>query len=294
MSNSASPNLLESLSITLSDLVARAAPTLVSVHSHRARSSGFAWRPNLVVTAEEALAEDAEVTVVLPGGETAAAHLVGRDPTTDVAVLRIERDNLQAVTLDTTPVTSGALSVVVGAHEGWPTAALGIVSSAGPAWHSLRGGRIDARIELDASLKRSAEGGLALDAAGRAVGMAVFGPRRRILVIPSATIERVAAQLESHGRVTRGYLGLGLQPVRLEDRGVGAMVMTIDRDGPGAAAGVRQGDVIVRWNGAPIETVQALIRSLGSDSIGSVVALSILRAGEPMDLHLTIGERLQS
>src|SRR4051794_36986173 len=85
MSNSASPNLLESFSITLSDLVARTAPAIVSVHSQRARSSGFAWRPNLVVTAEEALAEDGEVTVVLPGGETAAAHLVGRDPTTDVA-----------------------------------------------------------------------------------------------------------------------------------------------------------------------------------------------------------------
>ena len=294
MSNSTSPNLLESLSSALSDLVTRTAPALVSVHSQHARSSGFVWRPNLVVTAEEALAEDGEVTVVLPGGDTAAAHLVGRDPTTDVALLRVEQDDLQAVTLDTTPVTAGALSVVIGAHEGRPTAALGIVSSAGPAWYSLRGGRIDARIELDASLRRSAEGGLALDAAGRAVGMAVFGPRRRVLVIPSATLERVAPQLESHGRVARGYLGLGLQPVRLDEGGIGAMVMTIDRDGPGTAAGVRQGDVIVRWNGAPIETVPALIRSLGSDSIGSVVALSILRGGEPRDLHLTIGERPQT
>src|SRR3954447_11152455 len=294
MSNSASPTLLEGLSRALSELVAKTAPAVVSVHSQRARSSGFAWRPNLVVTAEEALAEDEEVTVILPGGDTAVAQLVGRDPTTDVAVLRIERCDLQAVTLDTAPVPPGALSVVVSALDGRPTAALGVVSSTGPSWHSLRGGQIDARIELDASLKRSAEGGLALDAAGRAFGMAVFGPRRRILVIPSATIERVAAQLESHVRVPRGYLGLGLQPVRLEDGGVGAMVMTIDSDGPGAATGVRQGDVIVRWNGAPIETVQALIRSLGSDSIGSVVALSLLRAGEPLDLHLTIGERPQS
>jgi S1-C subfamily serine protease len=294
MSNSAPPNLLEALSSALSDLVARTAPTIVSVHSQRVRSSGFAWRPNLVVTAEEALAEGGEVTVVLPGGDTAAAHLVGRDPATDVALLRIERDDLQAITLDTTPATPGALSIVVGAENGRPTAAFGIVSSAGPAWHSLRGGQIDARIELDVSLKRSAEGGLALDAAGRAFGMSVFGPRRRILVIPSATIERVAAQLESHGRVARGYLGLGLQPVRLDGGDVGAMVMNIDRDGPGAAAGVRQGDVIVRWNNAPIRTVQALIRVLGSDSIGSVVALSIRRAGEPIDLQLTVGERPQT
>ena len=120
MSNSAPANLLEGFSSALSDLVARTAPTLVSVHSHRARSSGFVWRPNLVVTAEEALAEEGEVMVVLPGGDRAAAHLVGRDPTTDVALLRIERDDLQAVTLDTTPVTPGALSVVVGSRDGTP------------------------------------------------------------------------------------------------------------------------------------------------------------------------------
>jgi S1-C subfamily serine protease len=154
MSNSASPTLLEGLSGALSELVAKTAPAVVSVHSQSARSSGFAWRPNLVVTAEEALAEDEEVTVILPGGDTAVAQLVGRDPTTDVAVLRIGQDDLQAVTLDTAPVPPGALSVVVSALDGRPTAALGVVSSTGPSWHSLRGGQIDARIELDASLKR--------------------------------------------------------------------------------------------------------------------------------------------
>jgi S1-C subfamily serine protease len=294
MSDPATPSSLEILSGSIAQLVAGAAPTVVAVRSHRARSSGFVWRPNLVVTAEEALAEDGDVAVVLPGGDSAAARLVGRDPTTDIALLRVERDDLQPVVLDPKPVTAGALSLVVGADDGRPTAALGIVSSAGPAWHSLRGGEIDARIELDLSLRRSQEGGLALDASGRAFGMAVLGPRRRVLVIPSATIERVAAQLDSHGRIARGYLGLGLQPVRLDDQGVGVMVMNVDRDGPGAAAGVRQGDVVVAWQGAPIRSVHALTRALGPGSVGSVVTLSIRRAGAPIELPLTIGERPQA
>src|SRR5215210_2179278 len=163
MSNKATPDPVETLSGSLSELVVRTARTVVGVQSHRARSSGFVWRPNLVVTAEEALAEEGDLAVVLPGGDTVAARLVGRDATTDVALLRIERDDLQSVALDATPVTTGALSVVVSAEKGRPVAALGIVSSTGPGWYSLRGGEIDARIELDVSLRRNAEGGLALD-----------------------------------------------------------------------------------------------------------------------------------
>ena len=293
MSDPATPSPLEILSASLCELVARAAPAVAAVCSHRSRSSGFVWRPNLIITADEALAEEGDIAVVLPGGDTAAARLVGRDPTTDIALLRVERDDLEPVVLDAKPVTTGALSLVVSAGDGRSRAALGIVSSVGPAWRSLRGGEIDARIELDVLLRRSAEGGLALDASGHAFGMAVFGPRRRVLVIPAATIERVATQLERHGRIARGYLGLGLQPVRLDDGGFGAMVMNVDRDGPGAAAGIRQGDVVVAWQGTPIRSVHTLSRALGPGSVGSVVALSIRRAGEPIEVPLTIGERPQ-
>jgi S1-C subfamily serine protease len=153
------------------------------------------------------------------------------------------------------------------------------------------GRRIDNRIELDASMRRSSEGGLALDATGRAFGMAVFGPRRRVLVIPSATIDRVAAKLDSHGRIPRGYLGLALQPVRLDGEGVGAMVMGVDANGPGAAAGMRQGDVIVAWDGEVIQSVRALLRALGPDSVGETIRLGLKRAGEPMEVNLQIGER---
>lgn len=291
MPDAHSTSSLQTLSIALSDLVARAAPGIVAVHSHRSHSSGFVWRPGLIVTADEALAEEGEIAVVLPGGEAVPATLAGRDPTTDVALLRVDRDDLQPTTLAAASVMAGALAIVVGAQDGVPTAAFGAVAIAGGGWRSLRGGEIDARIELDVSLRRSSEGGLALDPTGQAFGMAVFGPRRRVLVIPSATIDRVAAKLESHGGIDRGYLGLGLQPVRLEDGGVGIMVMSVDAKGPGAAAGVRQGDVILAWDGQPIRSVPALLRALGPDSVGSAVILSLKRGGEPAEASLTIGAR---
>jgi S1-C subfamily serine protease len=282
---------LQAFSDALSDLVAHAASGVVTVHSRRSRASGIVWRPDRIVTADEALAEEGEIAVTLPGGETLPATLAGRDPTTDIALLRVDRADLQPATLVPGSVAAGALAIVVAAHDGAATAAVGVVSLAGGAWRSLRGGAIDLRIELDVALRRSGEGGLALDAAGRGIGMAVFGPRRRVLVIPSATIDRVAARLESHGRIARGYLGLGLQPVRLDNAGVGAMVMSVDASGPGAAAGVRQGDVIVAWNEQKIRGVQTLLGALGPDSIGVAVRLSLRRAGEPAEVNLTIGER---
>ncbi len=284
---------LSSLSAELQRLVATTAPSVVAVHSHRSRASGFLWRKGLVVTADEALAEEGDIAVVLPGGATAKATLAGRDPATNVALLRVEGADATPVALDTGPVKPGALALTIGARDGEPLAAIGFVSLAGPKWRSLRGGEIDARIELDLSLSRVAEGGLVVDAEGRAIGMAVFGPRRRVLVIPAATIERVAAKLETHGRIPRGYLGLGLQPIRLDEGGVGAIVMSVDRDGPGAAAGLAQGDVIAAWDGRPIESVSALRRALGPESIGTTAVLSLKRAGAPAQATITIGERPQ-
>src|SRR5262252_4344668 len=185
MTESALFTQLQDLSAAFVRLVGIAAPGIVGVQSHRSRSSGFFWRPGLIVTADEALSEEGDVAVTLPSGESIAARLVGRDHTTDIALLRVERSDLQPIRLESPAVPVGTLAVTVGAEDGAPTAAFGVVSrSAGP-WWSLRGGEIDARIELDLRMRQSAEGGLAIDAAGRVVGMTVFGPRRRVLVIPS-------------------------------------------------------------------------------------------------------------
>jgi S1-C subfamily serine protease len=281
--------ILSSLSTALEGVVAKARPSVVSVHSRRSRATGFVWKQGLVVTADEALADEGEIAVKLADGSSRTATIAGRDHTTDIALLRVDTASLTPATLSSQVPALGALSVVVAAERGVPTAALGAVSLSGDRWRSLRGGDIDARIELDVRLAFSHQGGLALNAAGEAFGMAVLGPRR-VLVIPSATIERVAARLETHGRVARGYLGLGLQPVKLDD-GIGAMVMSVDKTGPAAAAGIRQGDVIVAWNGEKLSGVRALLLALGPDSVGSVVDVAVRRADEPMNFKLTIGER---
>lgn len=282
---------LTDLSSALPDLVARVAPSVVAVHSNCSRSSGFAWRPGLIVTADESLSEEGAFSVVLPGGRIVAAQLVGRDPTTDISLLRVEAD-LPPFPLAASRLAVGALIVAVGAEDGTSTAALGLVSRTSGPWRSLRGGEIDARIELDLRLRQSAEGGLVIEAAGTAVGMAVFGPRRRALVIPTATIERVAPKLSEHGRIARGYLGLGLQPITLEgDEASGVMIMSVDPRGPGARAGLHQGDILIDWNGEPIGHVQSLLRALGPDSVGQAVSLGLRRAGDRRQVSLTIGER---
>ena len=294
MSDTSNPSPLSAFSAAVADLVRNVAPSVVAVKSHRAESSGFVWRPGLVVTAEDALADDGAIEIVAHDGASARAELVGRDPSSDVALLRIPRTDLPQASSSAAAAAAGGLALVVAARQGAPAASLGIVSYMGPQWRSMRGGLIDARIELSATLRRSSEGGLALDADGRAFGMAVFGPRRRTLVIPTSTIDRVAAALVAKGRIARGYLGLGLQPVKLEGGGLGLMALSVDAKGPGAAAGVKQGDVIVAWNGEPLHGIHHLMRALGPDSVGTTVKLSLKRAGEPLELDLTIGERPQA
>jgi S1-C subfamily serine protease len=291
MTESASFAQVQDLSAALARLVGIAAPSTVAIQSDHSRSSGFFWRPGLIVTADEALSEEGDITVTLPGGDAIAARRVGRDHTTDIALLRVDRSDPPTLPLETLPVAVGALALAVGAEDDGPTAAFGVVSRSTGPWYSLRGGEIDARIELDLRMRRSAEGGLAIDATGHAVGMAVFGPRRRVLVIPSTTIQRVAARLEKYGRIPRGYLGLGFQLVAIEDGGRGVMVMNVDPQGPGAKAGVHQGDVIVAWNGEAIRQVRSLSRALGPDSVGQTVTLGLRRGGETKDVQLTIGTR---
>ncbi len=290
----ADPNMpaLHHLSAALADLVAKVALGTVSFGVRRARSSGFFWRPGLVVTADETLPDEDTFPVAVAGGETAEAKLIGRDPSTDIALLRVDRADLPPLSLEAASPKVGSLAIAVGALDGSPTAALGVVSRAEGPWRSLRGGEIDARLVLDLRLPTGAEGGLGFDADGKVIGMMVFGPRRRVLAIPPATIERVAKQLEARGHIPRGYLGVGLYPVAVEGSDEpGAMVMSVDPKGPSVAAGLRQGDVIVTWNGEPVRHMRSLLRSLGPDSVGQAVTLGVRRAGEALEVGLAIAER---
>ena len=179
-------------------------------------SSGIHWRSGIIVTAEEVLERDDNIKLTLPGGRVADASLAGRDPTTDVAVLRFQPDGLPVATTADARLRVGQVVLAMGNHDGEPLAAFGIVALAGGAWHSIRGGTIDSLIRLDLALSPAAEGGALVDLQGRVIGMTVLGPRRRALSIPTSTIDRAVDQLLARGGVFRGYLGAGLQPMKQE------------------------------------------------------------------------------
>ena len=284
----------------VAELVERAASSIVAVHGGgRWPSSGIHWRSGVIVTAEEVLERDENIKLTLPGGRVADASLAGRDPTTDVAVLRFQPDGLPVATSAEAPLRAGQVVLAVGNHDGAPLAALGIVALAGGAWHSLRGGTIDSLIRLDLTLSFAAEGGALVDLQGRIIGMTVLGPRRRALSIPSLTVDRAVDQLLARGHVFRGYLGAGLQRVRQERANGsqssgsrrGVLVVSIDPNGPSARAGILVGDIITAWNGQPIERVREIMRLLGPESIGSTVDLGLIRGGAPTALRVVIGER---
>lgn len=282
---------LTTVSAALADLAATTASAVVEIASHRSLASGFVWRDNLIVTDEEALADGGEIAVELSDGTVHPAQLVGRDPTTAIALLRVDNLGAAPVRFAPNPVRAGQLILVVGAANSAPLVAFGVVGAAGGAWQSMRGGDISARIDLDLRLRSRGQGGLAIGADGGAIGMAVLGPRGRALVIPGETIDRVATLLLAHGRIPRGYLGAGLKEVAIGDGQVGAMILAIDEEGPARTAGLHQGDVIALWDGEPVRSIGRLLKALGPDSIGRKVTLSVRRSGQPIDVTVTIGDR---
>jgi S1-C subfamily serine protease len=292
-------NPLLALSASLSGLVENAANAVVGVRSHgRLVTSGFVWKTDAVVTASDALEADDDISLALADGSTVAATLAGRDATTDIAVLRLTAGSLQP---PPTPASKsarvGQLAVAVGRSREGVTANLGMISAAGGSWQSMGGGSIDSLIRLDMRLDPRAEGGLVIDAEGAPLGMVVLGPRRRPLVIPLATIDRIAPKLLADGRIRRGYLGLGLQPLRLDEalaqahalpgrRGI--MVGSLDPAGPARAAGVHVGDIVVGFDGEAVG-VRSLHSRLTPESIGKTAELRIVRAGQIATANVTIG-----
>jgi S1-C subfamily serine protease len=282
-------------------LVERAAGSIVSVRGGgRWHSSGIHWRPGVIVTAEEVLERDENLELTLPGGRSVEASLVGRDPTTDVAVLRFQPDGLPTAATAATPVRVGEAVFAIGSYDGSALAAFGIVALAAGAWRSSRGGTIDNFVRLDLTLSPMAEGGALIDAQGRVLGMTVLGPRRRPLAIPTSTIERAVDQLLARGHVFRAYLGAGLRPLRSQrqadklpasSRGRGVLVVDLDPEGPAKRAGLLIGDVITSWNGNAIDRVRDVIHLLGPESVGSTVDLALVRGGESKALQVMLGER---
>ncbi len=286
---------LEVFSDALADRLADAATFTVAIRTGRRDRSGVLWRDDVVVTSEQVLPDGTDYTVVRNGTEI-PARLAGRDPGTNVAVLRLAQGLGSARPEASPPPRAGSLALIVGADSaGAPTGRLGMVHATGPEWHSMAGGRIDTLLRLDARLGAD-EGGPVLTLAGKLIGMSTAGPRRRTLVIPATTVERVLDPLLTNGRVGRGWLGVGLQHVLVPQsmreaagRDSGMMVVALVPGAPAEQAGVLPGDIILEVDGRRTGRPRGLAAALAPERISQPATLKLLRAGAVQLVTLTIG-----
>ena len=276
--------------------LARPLVVKISAQGHRVRS-GTLWRKDVVIASEQGFPDIGEATVTSGDGGTFAARIAGRDAATNVIALRLDGGPESAPTPASEP-QAGALVLAFGAAEDGVSVRLGVVHSVGPAWHSRAGGRIDRRIILDINLGHREEGGPVLDAGGGLLGMSTLGPRRSVLVIPSATVDSVIEPLLSKGRVERGWLGVALHPVRLPEalqtvagQSRGLVIMGMSKDGPASGAGVQVGDILLSVGGESVASPITVAQRLGPDSVGQQIELRLIRAGTPQTLQATVGVR---
>jgi S1-C subfamily serine protease len=292
-------NVLTQFSATLAERAAAAGGLVAGIRmrGHSLRS-GTLWRKDVVVASEQALPKAEEAEVLLADGGTFAARVAGRDPGTNVAVLRLDGAPEPAPLAAEEPRPGAVVLALAADGVGGVAVRLGAVHSVGPAWHSRAGGRIDRRIGLDLRLGRGEEGGPVLDAAGGLLGISTLGPRRRVLVIPAATVERVLEPLLTTGRIARGWLGTAVQPVLVPEglqseagQSLGLMIIGVTRDGPAAKAGVLMGDILIAVDGAGVGGSSRLAELLGPESVGRQVQLRLIRADKMQTLAVTVGAR---
>lgn len=290
---------LLSLSNDLAAAVERAAPTVVTVHARRRLpSTGIHWQPGIVVTAEHTVRTAEDITVTMADGSSLPAVLAGRDSGTDLAVLRVaDAGSVVATPGDDAALRVGHMVLAIGYG---PRASWGVISALGPRWRSARGGDIDRLVRLDLVLYPGFSGGPLVDAAGRVVGLNTSGLAHETrLALPVTMVRRVTDELLRKGRISRGYLGLGMQPVRLPETlrtqlGLGAgglIIVMVEPSGPAARGGMLLGDVLVALDGAPVGELDDVQARLGSDRVGVEISAVVLRGGVRTELRITVGEQ---
>ena len=286
-------NELAALSQELAAAVERAGNSVVAVHARpRFSSSGVFWRPGVIVTAEHTLQREEEITVTLPHGSKAPATLAGSDPGTDIAVLRVEDQGVPAGRAAAQPAP-GHLALTIGrSHDSGVNATWGIVSAVSGPWRTWRGGRLDAYIRLDLTLYPGSSGGLVVNVDGEPLGIATSALSRIAgLAIPAATIDRVVEEILARGRVARGYLGVGLQPVELPDHQKGLIVLSLEPGGPAARAGALIGDILLELGGRPTADTDDVQLALEAHGVGKSADATVLRGGASQNLSIVVGER---
>lgn len=296
-------SMLQTLSDDLAAATERAGRSVVAIHARRRiPSSGVLWRDDLVVTAHHTVQRDENITITLADGTATQATLVGRDPGTDLAALRLAQTTdgaAEVAPADTVRV--GALVVALGRPGRELTAALGFVSAVGEAWRTWQGGRIDRLVRLDIGIYDGFSGGPLVDAAGRVLGVNSSAlVRGAPIAIPASTVDRVVPQLLEHGRVPTGYLGVAMQPVRLPEpltrslalsARTGLMIVSVDPEGPAERAGVLLGDTIIAIDDVTVTDPADVLAQLDPPRVGRPARVRLVRAGRLETLTVTVGER---
>ena len=294
--------VLSSLSDALAATVEASGPSVVKVDARdRLSASGIVWSADgVIVTAHHVVERDDDIGVGLPDGRTVAASLVGRDPSTDLAVLRAKAGSLTPPAWsDAGSARVGHLVLAVGRPGHKAMATLGIISALGKGWRTPAGGQVDRYVQTDVVMYPGFSGGPLVDANGQVLGLNTSALLRGVsLAVPATTLRRVVETLLAHGRVRRGYLGVGAQPVRLPaalaqqlGQETGLLLVSVEPGGPAEQGGLLLGDTIVALDKQPVVHMDNLLDGLSGERVGVAVPVRVVRGGQVQDLTVVIGER---
>ena len=297
-------SILETISSEFASAAEKAGGSVVAIHARRwMPTSGIEWKKGVIVTVHHGVQRDEDIKVLLNGGRSVSAKLAGRDPSTDIAVLRIEEGSSSSPALgDSTSLRLGHLVLALGrTRRGDLVASSGIIGGISGEWKNRRGGKLDQHIRLDLALYPGFSGGPLLNARGEVVGINTRGlGHGRAVTVPVATVNRVVEELLERGHIARPYLGIAMQPVEVPENmrsklpvqtRVGLLVMHVENGGPAEKAGVLQGDVLFEVGGETVEHVDAIQDSLATAKVGDVLQIRVIRAGEIKPVAITLGER---
>ena len=294
-------SVLSDLSNALAAATETAGAGIVRVEARpRLPASGIVWSADgVIVTAHHVVEQEDNIAIGLADGKTTTAKLVGRDPTTDLAVLRAQSTGLTTRTwADPAALKVGHLVLALGRPDEKVMATLGVVSALGDAWRTPAGGRLDRYLQTDVVMYPGFSGGPLVDASGQLIGLNTSALLRGVsLTVPVTTLRSVVETLLTKGHISRGYLGVGAQPARLPEalakqlnQETGLLAVSVEPGGPAEKAGIFMGDTLVSLAGQPIRHLDDLLAALSSDRVGATVKARVVRGGQLSELNVVIGE----